>query len=174
MVPTEIQKDIIRCDGNVVVLASPGSGKTFVLSEKIRRVLKESIALDYQGVIAISYTRKASANLKKRTLGDGIQNKNSFFGTIDNFCLTQIVETFGCYMCGHPSKEVEVRGINELGKEEKNRFEWINNIHPEYTDIEESQFADLEDLFRKGYVLVESLELLALHIINLKSATYRV
>lgn len=42
MVPTEIQKDIIRCDGNVVVLASPGSGKTFVLSEKIRRVLKEN------------------------------------------------------------------------------------------------------------------------------------
>lgn len=170
MVPTEIQKDIIRCDGNVVVLASPGSGKTFVLSEKIRRVLKENISLDYQGVIAISYTRKASANLKKRTLGDGIQNKNSFFGTIDNFCLTQIVETFGCYMCGHPSKEVEVKGINEQGKEEKSRFEWINNIHPEYTDIEESQFADLEKLFRQGYVLVESLELLALHIIKNSSA----
>lgn len=67
MVPTEIQKDIIRCDGNVVVLASPGSGKTFVLSEKIRRVLKENISLDYQGVIAISYTRKASANLIPKT-----------------------------------------------------------------------------------------------------------
>lgn len=50
MVPTKIQDTIIRCDGNIVVLASPGSGKTFVLSEKIRRVLKENIALDYQGV----------------------------------------------------------------------------------------------------------------------------
>lgn len=170
MVPTEIQKNIIQCDGNVVVLASPGSGKTFVLSEKIRRVLQENIVLDYQGVIAISYTRKASSNLKKRTLGDGMQNKNSFFGTIDNFCLTQIVETFGSYICGHPSKEVEVKGINELGKEEKSRFEWINNIHPDYTDIEESQFADVEDLFMQGYILVESLELLALHIIKNSSA----
>ena len=84
MVPTKIQDTIIRCDGNIVVLASPGSGKTFVLSEKIRRVLKDNIALDYQGVIAISYTRKASENLKKRTLGDGMQSKNSFFGTIED------------------------------------------------------------------------------------------
>lgn len=170
MVPTDIQKDIIRCDGNVVVLASPGSGKTFVLSEKIHRVLKENIALDYQGVIAISYTRKASANLKKRTLGDGMQNKNSFFGTIDNFCLTQIVETFGYYVWGHSSKEVEVKSINDLGKKEKSRFEWIINIHPDYTDIEDSQISDLEELFKQGYVLVESLELLALHIIKNSSA----
>ena len=32
MEPTDIQKDIIDFEGNVVVLASPGSGKTFVLS----------------------------------------------------------------------------------------------------------------------------------------------
>lgn len=170
MVPTEIQKNIILCDGNVVVLASPGSGKTFVLSEKIRRVLKENIALDYQGVIAISYTRKASANLKKRTLGDGMQNKNSFFGTIDNFCLTQIIETFGTYTFGCSSKDIEVKGLNELYNNGKKLFEWVTEIHPDYTDIEESQFADLEKLFRQGYVLVESLELLALHIIKNSSA----
>ena len=170
MVPTEIQKNIIQCDGNVVVLASPGSGKTFVLSEKIRRVLKENIALDYQGVIAISYTRKASANLKKRTLGDGIQNKNSFFGTIDNFCLTQIIETFGNYTFGRSSKDIEVKGLNELENNGKKLFEWIAEIHPDYADIKASQFADLEKLFRQGYVLVESLELLALHIIKNSSA----
>lgn len=170
MVPTDIQKNIIQCDGNIVVLASPGSGKTFVLSEKIRRVLKENIALDYQGVIAISYTRKASANLKKRTLGDGIQNKNSFFGTIDNFCLTQIIETFGNYTFGRSSKDIEVKGLNELDNNGKKLFEWIAEIHPDYADIKASQFADLEKLFRQGYVLVESLELLALHIIKNSSA----
>lgn len=166
MEPTDIQKNIIQCDGNVVVLASPGSGKTFVLSEKIRRVLKENIALDYQGIIAISYTRKASANLKKRTLGDGMQNKNSFFGTIDNFCLTQIIETFGNYTFGRSSKDIEVKGLNELDNNGKKLFEWIAEIHPDYADIKASQFADLEKMFRQGYVLVESLELLALHIVN--------
>lgn len=166
MVPTDIQKKIIQCEGNIVVLASPGSGKTFVLSEKIRRVLKDNITLDYQGVIAISYTRKASANLKKRTLGDGMQSKNSFFGTIDNFCLTQIIETFGCYTLGHSSKNIEVKSIDELDNNGKNLFEWIKEIHPDYDDIEATQIEDLKALFCQGYVLVESLELLALFIIK--------
>lgn len=166
MVPTDIQKKIIQCEGNVVVLASPGSGKTFVLSEKIRRVLKENIALDYQGVIAISYTRKASANLKKRTLGDGMQSKNSFFGTIDNFCLTQIIETFGYYTLGRASKDIEVKGLNELDNNGKKLFEWIDEIHPDYADIDATQFEDLKSLFCQGYVLVESLELLALYIVK--------
>ena len=166
MVPTDIQKKIIQCEGNIVVLASPGSGKTFVLSEKIRRVLKDNITLDYQGVIAISYTRKASANLKKRTLGDGMQSKNSFFGTIDNFCLTQIIETFGCYTFGHSSKDIEVKSLDELDNNGKNLFEWIKEIHPDYDDIEATQIEDLKALFCQGYVLVESLELLALFIIK--------
>ena len=166
MVPTDIQKKIIQCEGNIVVLASPGSGKTFVLSEKIRRVLKDNITLDYQGVIAISYTRKASANLKKRTLGDGMLSKNSFFGTIDNFCLTQIIETFGCYTLGHSSKDIEVKSIDELDNNGKNLFEWIKEIHPDYDDIEATQIEDLKALFCQGYVLVESLELLALFIIK--------
>lgn len=166
MVPTDIQKKIIQCEGNIVVLASPGSGKTFVLSEKIRRVLKDNITLDYQGVIAISYTRKASANLKKRTLGDGMQSKNSFFGTIDNFCLTQIIETFGCYTLGHSSKDIEVKSIDEFDNNGKNLFEWIKEIHPDYDDIEATQIEDLKALFCQGYVLVESLELLALFIIK--------
>ena len=166
MVPTDIQKKIIQCEGNIVVLASPGSGKTFVLSEKIRRVLKENIALDYQGVIAISYTRKASANLKKRTLGDGMQSKNSFFGTIDNFCLTQIIETFSYYTLGRASKDIEVKGLNELDNSRKKLFEWIDEIHPDYADIDATQFEDLKSLFCQGYVLVESLVLLALYIVK--------
>lgn len=166
MVPTEIQKNIIQCDGNVVVLASPGSGKTFVLSEKIRRVLKKDTVLDYQGVIAISYTRKASANLRKRTLGDGMQNRSSFFGTIDNFCLTQIIETFGYYVLGHPLKEIEVKSICDIDKGQIRKLEWISDIHPDYADIDEEQFATIKDLFGQGYVLVESLELLALHIVK--------
>lgn len=128
--------------------------------------MKENIALDYQGVIAISYTRKASANLKKRTLGDGMQSKNSFFGTIDNFCLTQIIETFGYYTLGRASKDIEVKGLNELDNNGKKLFEWIDEIHPDYADIDATQFEDLKSLFCQGYVLVESLELLALYIVK--------
>lgn len=170
MEPTEIQKKIIEYRGNVVVLASPGSGKTFVLSEKIRRVLSDDSLLSYQGVIAISYTRKASANLKRRTIGNGMPTKNSFFGTIDNFCLTQIVIYYGHYVFGRPNKEVEVVGLDEINEQERKCFEWITKQHPNYNEIEDAQIKDLQKLFLKGYVLVDSLELLALHIIKNSSA----
>lgn len=72
MEPTEEQEKVINCDGNIVVLAAPGSGKTFVLSEKIKQTLKKEELLDYNGVAALSFTRKASSHLKKRSLAYGL------------------------------------------------------------------------------------------------------
>lgn len=40
MTPTEQQKAILECRENLVVIAAPGSGKTFVLSEKIKTTLR--------------------------------------------------------------------------------------------------------------------------------------
>ena len=39
MEATPIQNSIIAYQGNTVVMASPGSGKTYVISEKIKRIL---------------------------------------------------------------------------------------------------------------------------------------
>ncbi|ASF43982.1 ATP-dependent helicase [Capnocytophaga genosp. AHN8471] len=162
MVPTDNQKKIIDSEGNVVVLASPGSGKTFVLSEKIRKVLKNEKILSYQGIIAISYTRKASANLKNRSLGEEIFHKNSFFGTIDNFCLTEIILPYGSYIFGKTTKELDIIKVCNLQVEDKQNYSWIEN---NYNDITEKQINQLSKLFNQGYILIESLELLALHLI---------
>lgn len=166
MEPTPIQNDIINEDGNTVVLASPGSGKTFVMSEKIKRLLRSDDMLDYQGVIAISYTRKASAHLKRKSLTDGVREKNSFFGTIDSFCLTQIILPFGSYVIGHPEKEVIPIAEKDIEKDRKEDFEWIESIHPDYDAIKKPTWGKLYNLFIEGYVLINSLELMALHIIK--------
>lgn len=166
MEPTEIQEQIIENDGNTLVLASPGSGKTFVISEMIRRILKKEEILPYQGVIAISYTRKASSNLKKRTLSEGLFIKNSFFGTIDNFCLTQIVLNFSNYVWGTTNTETKIVGINDLPKEEIDKYTWLKDNHPDYNVIIDQQWHDLKSLYNKGYILVESLELIALYILK--------
>ncbi len=166
MEPTPIQRDIINEDGNTVVLASPGSGKTFVMSEKIKRLLRSDVIRDYQGVIAISYTRKASSHLKRKTLTDGVMEKNSFFGTIDSFCLTQIVLPFGNYVMGSPDKEVIPIAEKDLPKEREGDFNWINEFHPNYENIKGPTWQMLYDLFREGFVLINSLELLALHIVK--------
>lgn len=57
---TDSQRSIVDQIGNCVVLAAPGSGKTFVISEKIRLILQGNFLRDYQGIIAISYTSNSS------------------------------------------------------------------------------------------------------------------
>lgn len=166
MEPTDIQKAIINHEGNTVVLASPGSGKTFVISEMIKRIIQKDEMRSYQGVIAISYTRKASSNLKSRTTSGDIQQKNSFFGTIDNFCLTQIIEYFGNYIFGRPSKRLEITSLKDLGEEGSEPYKWITSEHPDYINIQPAQLESIVSLFSQGRILVESLELLALHIIR--------
>lgn len=96
--PTEEQKNIINCTGNIVVTAKPGSGKTYVLVEKIALVLPE--LLDYQGVIAISFTNKASNELKQRCRLRGVDSKQSFWGTIDRFYVGQIIIPFASHLTG--------------------------------------------------------------------------
>ena len=165
MEPTEIQKEIIEYEGNSVILASPGSGKTFVLSEKIKNVLRKDSILPYQGVLAISFTRKASTNLKKRTLEEGVMYKNSFFGTIDGFCLTQIILPFGNYLFGYPIKELECIDFKYLSIEQATKYLWINNF-AHYNSITNEQISLLSELYKQGFILIKSVELIALHIVN--------
>lgn len=165
MEPTEEQEKIINCDGNIVVLAAPGSGKTFVLSEKIKKTLKKEELLDYNGVVALSFTRKASSNLKKRSLAYGLPKKNSFFGTIDSFCLTQIIFPFRYSLLGYPSKELEILNLGDLDSVQK---EEINSYIKSQTSLSKILNADLtifRKLFQEGYIAINSIEYLALRII---------
>ena len=60
--PTQEQQMIIDYSRNTVVTAKPGSGKTYTVVEKIFKVLTS--LPDYKGVIAISFTNKASDERK--------------------------------------------------------------------------------------------------------------
>lgn len=90
--PTDEQAKAIECQRNTVITARPGSGKTFTISQKI--FAESKTLLSYQGIIAISYTRKASEELKTRCERLGTKRNSSFFGTIDSFCLHEIVDPF--------------------------------------------------------------------------------
>lgn len=90
--PTDEQIKIIRENGNLVITAKPGSGKTYTIVEKIIDISKN--LLSYQGVIAISFTRKASQELELRYKRKNIENTNHFFGTIDKFYISEIIIPF--------------------------------------------------------------------------------
>lgn len=86
------QQVIIEQQGQIVVTAKPGSGKTFTIVEKINMISKK--LLDYQGVIAISFTNKASQELETRCKRRGVEKKSSFYGTIDKFYMSEIIFPF--------------------------------------------------------------------------------
>lgn len=90
--PSPEQEQAIEFVGDMVVVARPGSGKTSVLSRKVRNLVSE--LRRYQGIIAISFTNKASDELERRCKADSFDVKSSFFGTIDDFCLREIVFPF--------------------------------------------------------------------------------
>ncbi|MGN4936424.1 UvrD-helicase domain-containing protein [Aeromonas rivipollensis] len=90
--PSVEQEQAIQFEGDMVVVARPGSGKTSVVSSKVRNFVSE--LRPYQGIIAISFTNKASDELERRCRAGAFDVKNSFFGTIDDFCLREIVFPF--------------------------------------------------------------------------------
>ena len=134
MTPTEQQKAILECRENLVVIAAPGSGKTFVLSEKIKNDIKE--LLDYQGIIAISYTNKASLELKNRSLANGISPKSSFFGTIDKFCIQDIIIPFGSLMQEKKTFDnLIIRSMNNSERSQLGQVEKREKIEYNHMDI---------------------------------------
>lgn len=165
MALTDLQKDIIKEDRNTVVLAAPGSGKTKVMSKRIQRVLSNNILKDYQGVIAISFTKKASYKLRDRTLADGINKRMSYFGTIDSFCWSEIIEPFGNYEFGHPKNDLDVIELKKQNTNVKNYFKWIE-FHQNFSNITTNQWYDVKQTFLAGKVFLESFGLLAYYILQ--------
>jgi DNA helicase-2/ATP-dependent DNA helicase PcrA len=92
---TPDQVRAIESEANMVITACPGSGKTSIVVEKIIREVED--LKSYQGVIGITFTVKASKELKKRCKKNGVNTKSSFFGTIDHFCLSEIIYPFISY-----------------------------------------------------------------------------
>lgn len=158
MKPTDQQNLILDYDGNSVVIAAPGSGKTFVLSQKIKQNLKS--LHDHQGIVAISYTNKASNELKSRSLSNGEKPKSSFFGTIDKFNLSEIIVPFAKQLFGIPKKEITITKHSSLPNEEKDDFDWANR-NLKLKQLDDNRIDVLKNYFLKGIILIETIGVFA-------------
>ncbi len=167
MKPTKQQELIIDHNGCSVVIASPGSGKTFVLSKKIKQNFKE--LKEHQGVIAISYTNKASNELRNRSLSDGENPMSSFFGTIDKFYLSEIIIPFGKQIWGIPENEIEVDKIDSLESEDKALLNWFSRDLM-LSVVEDFQLDILKEFFKRGLILIETIGLLGNYLFSISIA----
>jgi DNA helicase-2/ATP-dependent DNA helicase PcrA len=90
---SEKQREIVESkDGALLVLASAGSGKTRVLTERVRHLLVSKTGT--HKVLALTFTNKAAEEMQFRLGGVSEIRERSFIGTIHKFCL-EIIRSKG-------------------------------------------------------------------------------
>lgn len=81
------EEAVLHINGALLVIASAGSGKTRVLTERIKKLIE----LTNRKILAITFTNKAGEEMKER-LGDSEKvKKQVFIGTFHGFC-QQVLE----------------------------------------------------------------------------------
>lgn len=162
---TPDQEAAIASTANMVITACPGSGKTTVVAEKIRNEVQN--LSDYKGVIGITFTVKASKELKVRCKKDACDVKASFFGTIDHFCLSEIIYPFGSRLIGNTPESVECKLFDEIPRTIKDQVPTISGYAGELnSDLYRVFEGDIKTLYENGYVLLELLGVMANYILN--------
>jgi len=83
---TAIQRQVVaHGTGALLVVAGPGSGKTRVLTERIRRLLDDSS--QHFRILALTFTNKAANEMKERLNDVPDILKRAFVGTLHSFCM---------------------------------------------------------------------------------------
>ena len=78
-------------------MAGPGSGKTAVLTERIKRILLNSQDQSFR-VLALTFTNKAAAEMSERILDGNQENDHRLFiGTFHSFC-SEVLRNHGTYV----------------------------------------------------------------------------
>ncbi len=99
-------------DGPLLVVAGPGSGKTRVLTERVRTLL--SNVPGHFRVLALTFTNKAADEMRERLSDLGDDRHRASIGTLHSFCLEMLSER---------GKFVGVDGTPNIFEQTKDRKE---------------------------------------------------
>ncbi len=157
--PTVQQQAAISCDNSVVITACPGSGKTTVMKEKIRNITPDLPS--HKGVIAITFTKKASEELKKRCKENTHDTKRSYFGTIDSFCLNELIMPFLARIWGGSPSDCQI--VKSLDSHQKL---YLSKQYSSPTQDELVSDSGFKSLYDNGILWMSSFSALSLLILQ--------
>jgi ATP-dependent helicase/nuclease subunit A len=144
--PTKEQNAAIETDGsNILVSAGAGSGKTFVLKERVLRLVSTKTTVDK--LIILTFTKNAAAEMKERIRkiileNDAVKDQldlvdSAYITTFDSFA-NSIVKKYN-YLLNIP-KDFGIIDAN-IVKAELNKI--IDDIFNEYYDKDDEEFKQL-------------------------------
>jgi DNA helicase II / ATP-dependent DNA helicase PcrA len=118
--PTSQQDTVIKHAGSAFIIACPGAGKTSVMAERARHILKPG-QHDGRGISFLSFTRAAVSELEIRLRRMALLGSRifpHFVGTFDSFIWQFLVAPFGI-----PDTEATPRLIPDKGSRLVRPFE---------------------------------------------------
>jgi len=157
--PTAQQNEIINYAGNIAVVARPGSGKTFVLSKKIKLISDSNP--EYKGVIAISFTNKASRELKDRSIREGTKINTNFFGTIHAFALVEIIIPFGKHVFDQLGVTIDFNTVTN----EEAKLATISK-DTDWENLSSHELKELKSLYCSGTIPIDLIGEIALYLVK--------
>jgi superfamily I DNA/RNA helicase len=92
--PNEAQRRAItHGSGPLLVIAGAGTGKTRVITERIRHLLESDPSLLGENILGLTFTKKAAGEMKSRVVkAVGERGKDVVLATFHSFCETLLKE----------------------------------------------------------------------------------
>lgn len=92
------QKIAVKQQGNVLLTACPGSGKTRVIIHKLAYELSILDDSTKKWILALTFTNRASEEIFRRLNKMGINSARVWSSTLHSFCLEWIIKPYSCYL----------------------------------------------------------------------------
>lgn len=79
-------------EGPLLVIAGAGTGKTRVITERIRRLLESDASLNGENILGLTFTDKAAGEMKSRVVkAAGERAEGIWLSTFHSFCLEKVL-----------------------------------------------------------------------------------
>src|SRR5713226_1251213 len=88
------RRAITHGEGPLLVIAGAGTGKTRVITERIRHLLQSDASLSGENILGLTFTKKAAGEMKARVVkATGERGKAVTLATFHSFCETLLNQT---------------------------------------------------------------------------------
>lgn len=157
------QQAIAHVDGPMMVLAGPGSGKTTVITHRVRALI-ENGGVPPAGILVVTFTKASASEMKQRFLKLMDQTSTPVsFGTFHAIFFTILKHAYGfdgsSVLTQHKRREIFDELISRLDIDVDDEGEFMDNIAGEISLVK-SEMLDVDnyystvcaaDVFRKFY-----------------------